>query len=145
VWRGLPSFAWESSVRTWVYAIARNSVRHRQRDAARRRRRVANQTDSFFEGMVQKVRTETTPFLRTEKKTRLQALRDALPEEDRMLLVLRVDRGLAWNDVARVVSQDEGPPLDAAAVAQEGARLRKRFQLVKDRLRELAKREGLTE
>jgi RNA polymerase sigma-70 factor (ECF subfamily) len=146
VWRGLSSFAWESSVRTWVYAIARNSARHRQRDAARRKRRASNQTDSFFQGIVDKVRTETTPFLRTEKKTRLQALRDALPEEDRMLLVLRVDRGLAWNDVARVVSQDEaGAALDAVTLGQEGARLRKRFQLVKDRLRELAKREGLTE
>ena len=36
------------------------------RDAARRKRRVANQTDSFFAGVVQKVRTETTPFLRTD-------------------------------------------------------------------------------
>jgi RNA polymerase sigma-70 factor (ECF subfamily) len=146
VWRGLPRFGWESSVRTWTYAIARNVSRFRKRSAARGGKRVMNATDSFFQGVVHKVRTETTPFLRTEKKTRLQALRDALPDEDRMLLVLRVDRGLPWTDVARIVGHDEeAPPRSDAAIAQEAARLRKRFQLVKDRLRELAKREGLTE
>lgn len=146
VWRGLPRFAWESSVRTWAYAIARNVSRLRHRTAARRGRRVVNASDDFFQGVVHKVRTETTPFLRTEKKTRLQALRDALPEEDRMLLVLRVDRGLPWNDVARIVAHDEDTaPMEEPMIVQEAARLRKRFQLVKDRLRELAKREGLTE
>jgi RNA polymerase sigma-70 factor (ECF subfamily) len=146
VWRGLPSFAWESSVRTWAYAIARNASLRRRRDAGRRGRRVANESDSFFQGVVAKVRTETTAFLRTEKRTRLQALRDALPEEDRALLVLRVDRSLPWNDVARIVCEDADlEPRDAAALAQEAARLRKRFQLVKDRLRELARREGLVE
>lgn len=146
VWRGLPSFAWESSVRTWTYAIARNVSRMRQRSATRRGRRVSNESDEFFQGVVHKVRTETTPFLRTEVKTRLQALRDALPEEDRMLLVLRVDRGLPWNDVARILTHDEDAAHPGeAALVQEAARLRKRFQLVKDRLRELAKRDGLTE
>jgi RNA polymerase sigma-70 factor (ECF subfamily) len=146
IWRGLPAFAWESTVRTWAYAVARNVTKHRQRTAGRHGRRVVNATDSFFQGVVHKVRTETTPFLRTESKTRLEALRDALPDEDRALLVLRIDRNLAWNDLARIVGQEDGePPLDDAAVAREAARLRKRFQLVKDRLRELAKREGLTE
>ena len=149
VWRGLPEFAWQSSVRTWSYAIARNVSRVLRRNAGRRGRRVMNATDGFFQDVVHKVRTETTPFLRTEKKTRLQALRDALPEEDRMLLVLRVDRGLPWNDVARIVCSCDDAENAAAAsdetVTQEAARLRKRFQLVKDRLRDLAKREGLTE
>jgi RNA polymerase sigma-70 factor (ECF subfamily) len=146
VWRGLPGFAWESSARTWTYAIARNVTRLRQRSAVRRGRRVVNASDAFFQGVVDKIRTETTPFLRTAKKTRLQALRDALPEEDRMLLVLRVDRGLPWNDVARIVTYDEDAAVpDEATLVQEAARLRKRFQLVKDRLRDLAKREGLTE
>jgi RNA polymerase sigma-70 factor (ECF subfamily) len=144
MWRGLPGFAWESSVRTWAYAIARNVSRTRKRDAARRQRRAPRTGDSALEQVAQVVRTETMAFLRTEKRTRLQALRDSLPEEDRMLLVLRVDRQLAWNDLARVLREGEGDaPLDDAAVAREAARLRKRFQLVKDRLRELAKKEGL--
>jgi RNA polymerase sigma-70 factor (ECF subfamily) len=88
------------------------------------------------------VRTETLPFLRTQTKTRLQALRDELPEEDRMILVLRVDRRLEWTELGRVLA-GEDEPLDEAAAVREAARLRKRFQLVKERLREMAKREGL--
>ena len=38
-WRNLPGFAWESSARTWAYAIARNVTRTRKRNAARRQRR----------------------------------------------------------------------------------------------------------
>jgi RNA polymerase sigma-70 factor (ECF subfamily) len=140
------TFAWESSLRTWAYAIARNVSRTRRRDAARRRRRAPATGDSALEHVAQAVRTETIGFLRTEKRTRLQALRDGLPEEDRMLLVLRVDRQLAWNDLARILGDAEGrEPLDGPALARETARLRKRFQLVKDKLRELAKKEGLIE
>jgi RNA polymerase sigma-70 factor (ECF subfamily) len=63
-----------------------------------------------------------------------------------MLLVLRVDRNLEWNDLARVLAEgDDGTaPLADADVTREAARLRKRFQLLKEKLREMAKREGLT-
>ena len=146
LWRGLPAFAWESSLRTWSYVIARNLIRTRRRDAARRQRHRPRAGESALDEVAQAVRTQTLAFLRTETKTRLQALRDALPEEDRMLLVLRVDRQLAWNELARVLAEADGDaPLDDAAVAREAARLRKRFQLVKDRLREQAKKEGLIE
>jgi len=146
LWRALPRFAWESTARTWAYAVARNVVRSRKRGAARRQRRVVQPGEEFFEEMAQKVRTETLAYLRTEKKTRLQALRDALVEEDRMLLILRVDRGLPWNELARILTETESEePLDDVAIAREAARLRKRFQLVKDRLRDLARKEGLLE
>ncbi|HTQ42921.1 MAG TPA: sigma-70 family RNA polymerase sigma factor [Polyangiaceae bacterium] len=144
IWRSLPNFAWQSSVRTWTYAIARNVSRTRKRDAARLDRRAPRAGDSALEGVAAKVRTETLAILRTETKTRLQALRDALPEADRMLLVLRIDRGLSWNDLARVLHEgEEDAQLDDAALTREAARLRKRFQLVKDKLREMAKKEGL--
>jgi RNA polymerase sigma-70 factor (ECF subfamily) len=143
VWRKLPSFGWESTLRTWAYAIARNVSRTLRRDAGRRRRREAREGgDSALESVAGAVRTETLAYLRTQTKTRLQALRDELPEEDRMILVLRVDRRLEWNELARILA-GEDQPLDAGGVAREAARLRKRFQLVKERLREAAKREGL--
>ena len=144
IWRSLPSFAWQSTVRTWTYAIARNVSRTRKRDAARLDRRAPRAGDSALDGVAAKVRTETLAILRTETKTRLQALRDALPQADRMLLVLRIDRGLSWNDLAHVLREGEDEAeLDDAALAREAARLRKRFQLVKDKLREMAKKEGL--
>ena len=143
LWRGLPGFAWNSSARTWAYAIAHKLTLKRRRDAARHRRRVADVRPSSLERIAERVRTETASFLRTEKRTRLQALRDSLSEEDRLLLLLRVDRGLSWNEVARVLSDDEA--LDEPGLAKEAARHRKRYQLVKDRLREMARREGLLE
>lgn len=145
LWRKLPDFAWESTLRTWVYGIARNVSRTLRRNAGRRRRREAPVGDSALEDVAQAVRTETLAHLRTERRTRLQELRDALPEEDRMLLILRVDRKLEWNDLARVLAEgdDGSSPLVDAAVTREAARLRKRFQVIKDRLREAARREGL--
>jgi RNA polymerase sigma-70 factor, ECF subfamily len=146
IWRSLPAFAWQSTVRTWTYAIARNVSRTRKRDAARHDRRAPRAGDSALDGVAAKVRTETAAILRTETKTRLQALRDALPQADRMLLVLRIDRGLSWNDLARVLHEgEEDAQLDDEALTREAARLRKRFQLVKDKLREMAKKEGLLE
>jgi RNA polymerase sigma-70 factor, ECF subfamily len=145
LWRGLPAFAWESTLRTWAYGIARNMSRTRRRNAARRARRVAG-GESALEEIAQAVRSQTLSYLRTEKKTRLQALRDRLSEDDRVLLVLRIDRQLDWKDLARVLGETQGSaPLDEAALAREAARLRKRFQVLKDRIRELAKRENLVE
>jgi RNA polymerase sigma-70 factor (ECF subfamily) len=141
LWRGLPSFGWNSSARTWAYAIAHKLTLRYRRDAARHKRRVADVGSSILERLAERVRTDTVSFLRTEKRTRLQALRDSLSEEDRLLLLLRVDRKLSWNEVARVFSEEEA--LDPAGLAKEAARHRKRYQLVKDRLRETAKREGL--
>jgi RNA polymerase sigma-70 factor (ECF subfamily) len=145
LFRGIAAFAWDSSLRTWLYAIARNILRTTRRDRARRARNAPRASESALEQVAARVRTETQPHLRTEARTRLQALRDALPEEDRMLLVLRIDRRLSWEDVARVLSEADGTGLEKTALTRETARLRKRLQLIKQRLRELARREGLVE
>ena len=52
---------------------------------------------------------------------------------DRALLVLRVDRELSWTELAHVFL--ENTPHGAQRVPREAARLRKRFQLIKDQLR----------
>ena len=142
LWRSLPTFAWGCSLRTWAYAVARNVTRMARRGAARRERRAPRADSAALDDVAHAVRTATLSFLRTEKRTRLEALKDSLAPEDRELLVLRVDRALSWNDLARVLSDEEGA-LDDAGIAREAARLRKRFQLVKDRLRELARKQGL--
>ena len=142
LWRGLSSFTWGSTLRTWAYGIARNVSRQVRRDAARADRRGGMRVgDSALENVAQAIRTSTLGFLRTEKRSRLEALRDALSPDDRALLVLRLDRGLAWPELARVLAETDGP-LDDAALKKEAARLRKRYQVVKDRLRELVKRDG---
>jgi RNA polymerase sigma-70 factor (ECF subfamily) len=79
--------------------------------------------------------------LRTERRVALLQLSDELAADDRLLIVLRVDRGLAWQEVARVFLEKEAP--DDTEVNRESARLRKRFQIVRERLRDEARARGL--
>jgi len=138
--RGLPQFAWHCSLRTWAYAVARNASHTHRRNTQRRRRR--HLADPVLEDLVEAVRTTTLTFLKTKTKRRLDEIRDALPPDDRELLILRLDRGLDWNDLAVALHEGE-ETLAGDALKRESARLRKRFQLLKDRLREMARREGL--
>lgn len=137
LWQGMNRFEWKCSIRTWSYLLARNAATdlHR-REARHQRSRVALSSAPVAE-LEARVRTETMSLLRTEKRSALVRLRDELPEEDRVLLVLRVDRNLPWRDIALALGAED----DAAD--RESARLRKRFQLVKDRLRAVGKARGL--
>jgi RNA polymerase sigma-70 factor (ECF subfamily) len=139
IWRGLPGLAWRSSARTWAYTIARHAS-HRFRTSARREVRLDDA--SVASRLAHQIRTATQPFLRTEVKSKFAELRRSLSVEDQELLILRVDRGLAWSDLAQTLAGD-GATLDAAALTRESARLRKRFQALRERLLELGRREGL--
>lgn len=142
VWRGLPKFEWQSTLRTWLHAVARRCSLRQRRDRGRRAaREKALPEGSAASILVAELRTRTASILRTEGRTKLAALRDSLPEDDRMLLFLRVDRELGWNELAIVMH--DGEELAPKDLERESARLRKRFQLVKEKLHELAKREGL--
>jgi RNA polymerase sigma-70 factor (ECF subfamily) len=63
-------------------------------------------------------------------------LREQLDPEEHELLLLRLDRGLAWKDIARILGGDDD--VDARASA-----LRKRFERAKQRLKKLAIEHGL--
>lgn len=138
LWRSLSGFEWQCSLRTWAYVIARRSAQDVRRKA--RRPHVALSEAGEVSAMVARIRTETAPYRKTETKNRFAELRASLPEEDQLLLVLRLDRGLVWEDLARVFIGDDAAP---DALKRESARLRKRFQLVKERLVELGRKEGL--
>lgn len=142
IWRGLPAFERRASIRTWAYTLARHAA-HRfwRRELKRAAHHQPLDDGSLASRAAAQVRTSTEPWLRTATRDRLTELREALPVEDQMILILRVDKQLNWDELAFVLH--EGAPLDAADRKREAARLRKRFQLVKDRLREQARREGL--
>lgn len=143
VWRGLPAFAWQCSLRTWLYGVARHAAYNFLRDERRRaRRQTALPEGSALSVIVAEVRERTRSYLATEFKDRFAELRARLPAEDRELLVLRVDRQLEWEDLVQVLAEP-GAELDAATVKREAARLRKRFQLLKKKLLELGRKEGL--
>ncbi|MEM9456216.1 MAG: RNA polymerase sigma factor [Myxococcota bacterium] len=126
---GLANFRGDSTIRTWSYRVIRNLLiggwRARQRD------RVRSPLTGELSRVAAQVRSRTASYLQTEAKDRLTAIREQLPEEDRTLLVLRVDRQLPWKEIAAIMLDDP----DRAAVA----RLRKRFERLVVRLRDQMK------
>jgi RNA polymerase sigma-70 factor (ECF subfamily) len=55
---------------------------------------------------------------------------------------LRVDRGLEWKELARIMLGDEAT-ITGPLLERESRRLRKRFQHVKERLVAAGRRQGL--
>lgn len=142
LWLGLPAFGWRCSMRTWAYALARNAAVRYASSAHRKSERPLDLDQlSEISKVAERMRSATDFYQRTEVKDRFRALREQLEPDDQMLLVLRVDRNLAWRDLALAMTGD--PDLDDASIARESARLRKAFERVKDQLRSLAEREGL--
>jgi RNA polymerase sigma-70 factor (ECF subfamily) len=139
LWKGLPSFAFRCSVRTWLYLLARHAAARFRRSPWNHRGRRTG--DSRLDDFVAQTRNHTQPWLRTDVKDRFRAIRESLDPDDRALLILRVDRALPWQDVARVTLGDDA--VDEAVLAREVARLTKRFQLLKEELRRRAKDAGL--
>lgn len=143
LWRDLPRFHGDSSFRTWAYALARHASFNYRRDVQRRaQRQQALPEDADALVVAAQVRTATVSYLRTERRSRFAALRESLPPEDQELLILRVDRGLEWSELARVLHAGDEPLADDE-LRRAAARLRKRFQLLKGRLRELGRRAGV--
>ena len=137
VWVALPRFRFESTFRTWLYAVARNTARERSRARQRRERRFAElDGNSAAAKVAAHVRSTTAIHLRSETKDRLRAIRDSLSPDDRMLLVLRVDRHMAWDAIARILADGALDPADASRAS---SRLRKRFERVKAKVAELLK------
>jgi RNA polymerase sigma-70 factor (ECF subfamily) len=142
-WRTLRRFEWKCPLRTWIYRLARTASADVVRYAAKeKRRRGPISRNATLEQLKQQARTETISAIRTARRKELERLRHELEEEERLLLVLRVDREMPWREVARVMSDlpDDTPE---EVFTEQAARLRKRFQLIKDRLRRLGHERGL--
>lgn len=140
LWRGLAKFEGRSRFRTWSYAVARNAVLRFKRDRNRAQQRSAEFNESRLSKVADRVRESTAPYMRTDVKDKFRALRERLEADDQMLLILRVDRKLAWNQVAEVMAEAEAAP---ETLKTRAAALRKRFERVKAHLRKLAIEEGL--
>jgi len=147
LWLGLPRFEFRSSVRTWSYTVARHAAaRYARAPALRKERNLTLSKNVRLSQLVDSLRSRTEVYRRSEVKNEVRALRDQLEPDDQMLLILRVDRQMAWRDLAWVMSGSDDPSqpdLDDTTLAREAARLRKRFERVKGELRRLAKEAGL--
>jgi RNA polymerase sigma-70 factor (ECF subfamily) len=142
LWQGLPQFGWRCSMRTWAYTLARNAAsRYASSPHNRGERNLTLSKSGRLSALVENVRSATQVHQRTEVKDRFRALRERLDQEDQMLLILRIDRDMAWRDIAIAMSGDV--ELDDETVVRESARLRKSFERVKAELKRMAEEEGL--
>jgi len=133
LWRSLPGFRWESSFRTYAYTVARHAWLQHLRDP-RNRRRAEPLSSPSVEAVVAQVRTRTATYLRTETKDTIAKLRAQLDPDDQTLLILRINRKLAWREIATIMAED-GADLSSGAIDRRAAALRKRFERLKAELR----------
>jgi RNA polymerase sigma-70 factor (ECF subfamily) len=142
-WKDLPRFRWECTLRGFAYILARNAV-VRFSTASRResKRRLNINEAGEYARTVEHMRTATPDYMKSEIKSRMQEIRRQLSDIDQQLLVLKVDKKLSWKELAVVLGEAKPGSADEL-IDREAARLRKRMQLIKDRLRRLAEAEGL--
>jgi RNA polymerase sigma-70 factor, ECF subfamily len=134
LWKGLPAFRAEASLRTWAFRLALNAALNLREEAWRVRGRRLRTGEASK--IAEEVRTKTVVRVERQRQA-LEKLRQSLSVQDQSLLVLRIDQGLSWAEIAEVLSA-EGRRVEVAAVT-------KRFERVKERLAKLAKEQGLVD
>jgi RNA polymerase sigma-70 factor (ECF subfamily) len=135
LWRGLPGFRRESAVRTWAFRLAWHAASRFARDPYRRRGRPMLSTEASK--IAEEVRSTMSTYAPGGRADKLSRLRQSLDPEEQTLLILRVDKGMSWDEVSEVL-RAEGS--DTTPVA-----LRKRFERLKEKLGRLAREQGLIE
>lgn len=134
VWRGLPDFRWDASLRTWSYRIGWNAAANLSQEAWRKRRQRLD--TGIASRLAESIRTKSCVRDALQQEA-LDRLRLALSQEEQSLLALRVDQGFSWDEIAGVLSAD-GAPVHANTVT-------KRFERLKAKLAGLARAEGLVD
>jgi RNA polymerase sigma-70 factor (ECF subfamily) len=121
--RDLPKFSSRSTVRTWLFSIAR----HRVIDAARRRRRsearVLEREDAELATMGD---PRPSPAESLELRQTLEASLAALGDDERMTVLLRFQLGLSFQEIAELCGASPGA--HHARVMRALPQLRQRIQ-----------------
>lgn len=120
MWKELGDFRRESTFRVWIYKRAWHAALRTRRDPYRRRRHRLSSTGAAR--LAQEVQSSGVE----RRAAEVERLRQALSPEEQSLLILRIDRGLQWKEIAVVVG---GEVTEAS--------LRKRFERIKERLRSM--------
>lgn len=133
LWKSLRRFDGRCSMRTWCYMLARHAAVRVRNTPRRQHEQLVSHVPSLIHAVTHVWNTTRANVARQHDV--YAEIRRALDEDDQLLLVLRVDKNLAWRDIAHVLL---GEGASADDVAKKSATLRKQFERVKERLRELA-------
>jgi RNA polymerase sigma-70 factor (ECF subfamily) len=99
----LDGFRGESSLRTWLFTIARRLILDRRRSARRRGEQVEVQ-----EGDVVTEYDSLDEVVADETRARLRAAMEELSPTQREVFVLRVSEGMSYKEIADSVGTTEG-------------------------------------
>ncbi len=134
LWRGLRTFRFQCSLRTWALRLATNTAINMRNAAWHRRVR------RFRTGEASAIVADyhASSRLRAERAASgFELLRRSLSVREQALLALRIDQKLSWQEIAEVLSRD-GRAVTAGTVS-------KRFERLKERLTRRAREQGLIE
>ena len=131
-WTGIGHFRGDSSLRTWAFGVAWNAAR-RVSDEAWRKHKERLQTHDASK-LAQEIRA-TSALELDRQSDKLEELRRELSADEQNLLVLRIDQQLSWEEIAAILA-DSGERVSLPV-------LRKRFERLKERIGQLARKRGL--
>jgi len=142
LWKGIDGFQWRGSLLAWAIRIALNAMMRWLAAGHRRPERNVSIEDSAVLEVADRLRSSTLDYLRSEVKSEVRRLREELPPDDQMLLILHIDRALKWNEVAAALADRD---LTQEELKREAARLRQRFRLLIKKLRDIARARGIVD
>ena len=138
LWKAIPCVQLRTTMRAYAYTLARNArSRYLERDLRKQRRGIPLSQAGEVSNIVQAVRTQTAAHQQTAVQQQLAELRARLSPDEQALLTLRLDRKLGWREIAEVLGDDDED------LARASARLRKRYQGLKQKLTDWAREQGL--
>jgi len=133
LWKSLVRWDSRCSMRTWCYMIARHATVRIRTQPRRQHEVLVSQVPSIAHAVTHVWNTSRANAVRVQDV--YVEIRRTLDDDDQTLLVLRVDRSLAWRDIALVLL---GEGASGPDISTKAASLRKQFERVKERLRTLA-------
>jgi RNA polymerase sigma-70 factor (ECF subfamily) len=107
----LAAFRGESRLSTWIFRIAKNHCLNRLKYLGRRQRSRTEELADVSEGELAEHQTQPSPqeaLLGKEQAARVQRAIAQLPEEQRLLIILRDLEGLTYDEMVQITEQPEG-------------------------------------
>ena len=130
LWKGLPSFRRQSSLRTWAFRIAWNAALTLRSDAWHRKGRRFKTSEASK--LAEELRTKTVVRVERQRGA-LEKIRMKLTADEQSLLALRLDREFSWEEIADILS--------AGGERVQPLTLMKRFERLKKRLAEMVQQQ----